>query len=261
MKLSIALAAALLSTLATSLPQYQTSNTKSETSSSYPSTEDSINGVHYKTDLAKNEDGTYTGTITAVAKSYKDCSSLRSWASTEKSSGFCDGLKIYDSETRRSYKGDCISGYNGVADSCIRYFDVNHGTGSYDFKYVFTGKITETGKPSTSNSDFTKPWREPYYDVRQDYVDLSIRAKSVDQCKYIEAYGTKPDHSGFCDGLPGTADGFEKCVKTLHEITGYCEEIFKEGKYPEYSITLGITASKFPEWAKKFPKKYDESNQ
>ncbi|KAJ3093687.1 hypothetical protein HDU97_009151 [Phlyctochytrium planicorne] len=219
-----------------------------------------IDGIPYKIDLVRNNDGTFTGTFSAVSRGYKDCSSLRSWATTQQNNGFCDGLKIYDDETRRSYKSECISGYNAVADTCVRYFDGNRGMGSFDYKFQFTGKVI--GKDTTGSSDKTitkkdnaKPWDEPYYDTRQDYVDLTIRATSIDQCKYIEAFGTKPDHSGFCDGLPNGPEGFEDCVKSLHFIYGFCESFFNTGNNSEYSLTLGIPGSKFPEWSKKFPTK------
>ncbi|KAJ3100494.1 hypothetical protein HDU97_002176 [Phlyctochytrium planicorne] len=305
MKLSSTLAliaVAFVSTLtsAAALPEFKRIAAKYEAPpSNYPTPEYSYpsssskdytyNGVHYTTIFNPNQDGTYTGTITAVAKSYKDCSYLRALATTEDNHGFCDGLVIYDPDTRKSYKGDCLSGYNAVADSCVRYFDVNYGSGYYDFKYVFTGKIivvviidspttaydypypspTATYSypypsptsyfPAPAYNDPTKPWADPYHDTQRDYVELDIYAKSIDECKYIEYFATKPDHTGFCDGLPLSPDGFEKCVKDLHDIALYCQEGFKNGKYDKYVIQVKISAAKYPEWAKKFPNKYNDA--
>ncbi|KAJ3100229.1 hypothetical protein HDU97_002413 [Phlyctochytrium planicorne] len=342
MKLSLTLtfAVACLSTLtsAAALPEFKHIAAKYEAPNNYPTPEYNYpsspskdytyNGVHYTTIFNANQDGTYTGTITAVAKSYTDCSYLRALATTEDNHGFCDGLMIYDPDTRKSYKGDCITEYNTVADSCVRYFDVNYGSGYYDFKYVFTGKIivvviiespttayasttaydypypsptttynypypspttaynypypsptttynypypspTTTynypyPSPTPYNPDFpandpTKPWVDPYHDIQRDYVELDIYAKSIDSCKYIECFATKPDHTGFCDGLPLSPDGFEKCVKDLHDIALYCQEGFKNGKYENYVIQVKISAAKYPEWAKKFPNKYNDA--
>ncbi|KAJ3104720.1 hypothetical protein HDU97_008899 [Phlyctochytrium planicorne] len=247
----------------------------------------SIQGIPYTTDLIGNADGTYTGKFAAVALGYANCSAIRAWATTEKLDGFCDGLKLYDQETKISYHGNCISAYNAVADSCVRFFDDNYENGkTYEFKFEYTGKVNNppaasssslsSSASSSSSSTSYQPVKggndkkpnlpvslsltvQPYLDEEKDTVELSVIAYSWANCTYIRSLANKEDQTGICNGLPlwvskENRGPSELCINLINEVADKCIKAFDEGK-KEYHFFVSVKAKYFPEWAKKFPKK------
>ncbi|KAJ3097120.1 hypothetical protein HDU97_005275 [Phlyctochytrium planicorne] len=234
----------------------------------------SIGDITYTTDLIPNPDGTFTGKFSAPAKSYENCSAIRSWATMTDKTGFCDGLKLYDQETKKSYHGDCISAFNAVADKCVFYFDKNPSTSiPYEFKFEFTGKVNKPPSgtppssggnppsgPSSGGSDPTPgAGVHAYYNEKTDAVEFSVVAYGYTNCTYLRSLAYKDDKTGFCNGLPLWKDGMnqgpsEICINSFNTVADKCIFAFDGGK-KEYHFFVSVKASYFPEWAKKFPKK------
>ncbi|KAI8828017.1 hypothetical protein BC829DRAFT_450497 [Chytridium lagenaria] len=221
-------------------------------------------GIPYKVDAKKNDDGSYTGSILAVAKSYRDCGMIRSWVTNAEGRGFCDGLLPWDRDSGRSFKGECLTEYNTAADKCVFYFDANP-SGVYTFKFSFTGKIqTSPSSPTPSSSPSSNVTAfNPIYNSDKKRVEVKLVAMGYSDCLDFRKYAHVPEGDrkvkglGVCDGLPVWEEGkkkagSEECIEAFNIIADKCVIAFDKGS-AKYDFFFTFDATSYPTWSKRFP--------
>ncbi|KAJ3115280.1 hypothetical protein HDU96_000902 [Phlyctochytrium bullatum] len=221
----------------------------SRTSPVYTSTRD---GVAYYVSAVPAADGLTTGTLKALAKSYKDCLTVRGWAAGK--NGFCEGLVQWDEASGKSYRGECLTGYNSEADKCVKYFDANQGKAdaAYPFEYTFTGKIgkKDGSVPETATPDAPKPTATETKETESpEETEAPEETKEPEEPEETEtpeepestdtpsATATKPPASSPTSGAktpgeigPYTLKSYEECLAIRDKAykgdgTGLCDKL------------------------------------
>jgi hypothetical protein len=173
------------------------------------------------------DENTLVGKLESKASSYEDCAYLRS-----KAGDFCDGLPAYDGKSGASPHGDCLTGYNKVADACVSAVDKKE----VPYKFVFEFKAPASSDASkhaeTTTTGGSGELYVPVFDPTTKTGHIETQAKTYQDCAELRSHGRD-----FCNGLPYYDPATSKsphgdCLTGFSDVADLCVKAVDEGKVP-----------------------------